>query len=386
MLAVLHVAAAPHQLKVVDDEEIQAVLGFHAPGLGARLEHGERRAVVDEDLGLAQASGGGGQSSPVRSAEIARPHRLRVDLGLRAEHALDELGRRHLEAEDENVAAQVHPDVLRNVQREGRLSHARASGDDDEVRGLEARGLEVELLEARGHAGHVLLALVEALDVLERVLEDPADGQRAAFQSPLGEAEDPSLGVVDEPLHVLLGLERLGDDLGRRLDQLAKHRHVPDDVGIGAEVRGDRGLLHEQGQRCRPAHEVDLAAAAQLLAKGDHVDGLTPVEEDLHRREDGPVGFGIEVGGAEELDEPRQRLTALEEHGPEHRALGVEIVRGNTGGNFQGAHGRESPSSIRDDRRALPHLSSTKFVSVSNFVDMSWTSGGETTENPWIRR
>src|SRR6266478_7627773 len=76
------------------------------------------------------------------------------------------------------------------VQRLG-FAHTRASGDDDEVRGLETRGLEIELLEAGGDAGDVLLPLVEALDVLEGVPEDPADRERAAFEPALGEAEDP---------------------------------------------------------------------------------------------------------------------------------------------------------------------------------------------------
>ena len=152
--------------------------------------------------------------------------------------------------------------MLRDVQREGRFAHTRASGDDDEVRGLEARGLEVELLEAGRDAGDVLLALVEALDVLEGVPEDLADRQGAAFEAALGQAEDLSLGVVHDGLHVFLGLERLRDDLARGLDQLAQHRHVPDDRRVRAEVRGDRPLLDQEGQRGGAADELKLLAPA----------------------------------------------------------------------------------------------------------------------------
>ena len=35
---------------------------------------------------------------------------------------------------------------------------------------------------------------------------------------------------------------------------------------------------------------------------------------------------------------------------------------------------------MRDDRGSATRLSSTKFVPVSTFVDMRWTSGGETSE------
>jgi len=92
-----------------------------------------------------------------------------------------------------------------------RLPHARPPGDDDEVLWLKARGLQVQLLEAGGDAGDVLLALVQALDVLERVLEDLADGERAALQPALGKAEDALLGIVHERLDILLGVEGLSD-------------------------------------------------------------------------------------------------------------------------------------------------------------------------------
>ena len=69
----------------------------------------------------------------------------------------------------------------------------------------------------------MFLSLVQALDVLERVAQDLADRERAALEPALGEAEDPPLGVVHQRLDVVLGLERLRDDLARGLDQLAQH-------------------------------------------------------------------------------------------------------------------------------------------------------------------
>src|SRR5207247_10458737 len=79
-----------------------------------------------------------------------------------------------------------------------RPPHARSARDDDEVVGLEPRGLAVQLLEPGRDPGDVFLALVESLDVLERVLEDLADRKGAAQEAPFGEAEDPALGVVHE--------------------------------------------------------------------------------------------------------------------------------------------------------------------------------------------
>jgi hypothetical protein len=39
------------------------------------------------------------------------------------------------------------------------------------------------------------------------------------------------------------------------------------------------------------------------------------------------VGFGVEVGWAEDLDHPGQRLPTLEQDGAEHGTLGIQIVR-----------------------------------------------------------
>ena len=54
LLAVLEAAAPLHQLNVVDDQQVQAVLGLEAARLGAHLEHADRRRVVDEDPRLGQ--------------------------------------------------------------------------------------------------------------------------------------------------------------------------------------------------------------------------------------------------------------------------------------------------------------------------------------------
>src|SRR5262245_44712213 len=104
---------------------------------------------------------------PVGSAETTGPHGLRVDFRLRAQHALHELRGRHFQTQHQNLSVQRHTDMLRDVQGEGRLSHARSAGDDHEVGGLQARRLQIELLEARGHAGHVLLRSEEHTSELQ---------------------------------------------------------------------------------------------------------------------------------------------------------------------------------------------------------------------------
>ena len=113
------------------------MLGLHAPGLGARLEDAERRRVVDVDGRLRQAPGGVGHARPVAGVEVAGAHLVGVDLGLRAQEALDELLLGHLEAEHQHALPVLDARVLGDVEREGRLAHGGPPGDDDEVARLE---------------------------------------------------------------------------------------------------------------------------------------------------------------------------------------------------------------------------------------------------------
>ena len=67
--------------------------------------------------------------------------------------------------------------VLRDVERERRLSHRRTRRDDDEVRRLEARRHLVEIAEAARDAGDRLAAALERLDALHRRPEQLLDAR-----------------------------------------------------------------------------------------------------------------------------------------------------------------------------------------------------------------
>ena len=151
--AVLEPAAPLHQLDVVDDDQVQAVLGRQAPALGAHLEHADRRRVVDEDLRLAQRADRLRQPAPVALAEEPAAQPVRVDARLAGEHAQEQLLLRHLEAEHADRHVGLRADVLRDVQHEAGLPHRRPGGDDDEVRRLKPGRHLVEIGEAGRHAG-----------------------------------------------------------------------------------------------------------------------------------------------------------------------------------------------------------------------------------------
>ena len=139
LLAVLEPPAPLHQLQVVDDEHVEAVLELQPPRLRAHLEDAERGRVVDEDLRVVQAPERVDQPRVVLLAEESAAEPVRVDARLRRDHAEEQLLLRHFQAEDADGLARLDAAMERDVEHEARLPHRRPRGDDDEVGFLETR-------------------------------------------------------------------------------------------------------------------------------------------------------------------------------------------------------------------------------------------------------
>src|SRR5262245_59120124 len=339
LLAVLR-AATPHELEVVDHDHVEAVLRLPAPRLRPCLEHGERGGVVDEDGRLGEPACRVGQARPVARVEIAGAHLVGVDPALRAQEALHELLLGHLEAQHEHPLVIAHAGVLGDVHGKGRLPHGGPARDDDEIARLEARGQLIELAEAGGESGDVLLLIVELLDLLEGALEDGAHGERRALHAPLGDLEDEPLRVVQHLLDVVAPFVALADDLGGDADEVPQHGLLADDAPVREKGGGSRGLFHERAQRRGPAHFLELVPASELLGDSQEVNRLVALEERQHGVEDLAVAFLVEVGRLEELDGAREAFP-IEEHPAEHRPLGLQAVRWDLGGEQvgEGRHG-----------------------------------------------
>jgi hypothetical protein len=165
---VVLVAAAAGQLQVVDDDEAELLLVARENGLvlaepprtRAHLEDGRSRGVVDEELAARDAVGRRDHPPEVVVDELPRAQLRVVDLRLGAQHALDQLGRPHLEREEQDRVMDGHlvlgqlqvpllrdAGVLRQVQHERRLAHRRARRDDHQVARLQPARHLVEVGE-----------------------------------------------------------------------------------------------------------------------------------------------------------------------------------------------------------------------------------------------
>ena len=286
-----------------------------------------------------EAAGRADDSAPLRLLHEAGAHVARVDASLRADQALHQLLLGHLQAEEQDRPLELDGTVGGDVERECRLARRRPPRDDHEVRPLKPRGQLVQIREPRGQPGDVLLAVVQHLDVLDGVVEDLADGERASLEPPLGDAEQHLLGAVEERLHVVRLLVALLDDLAGDADQLPEERLLAHDAGVRRELGGDRAFLLEHRQEGVAPDLLEDALAPERLRHRDGVGRLAALEQTDHRPEDLPVGFLVELLRDEELDGPREQ-GRLQQDRAQHCPLGLEALRRDLAGELdRSGHG-----------------------------------------------
>jgi hypothetical protein len=167
---------------------------------------------------------------------------------------------------------------------------------------------------------------VHALYLLEPVLENILDVGESLRDAVLGNLEYLLLGPIQQRIGVLPAPVALPGDLGGGADELAEQVLVENDLRVVLDVRRGGNAVDEIGEVRDPPDLLEAPRLAELFGERHDVDRLAAHEERDHRAEDGLVGRTVERIGRDELDGPRRRLR-LEEHPPEHGALGLERLR-----------------------------------------------------------
>ena len=212
-----------------------------------RARDRERRRVVDEQRQCTQLLAGAHDQRPVLLADVTAPQPVGLDPALAGEQPGGQLLGRHLEREhaDDIVGVarlgRVRRDVLRrggvggDGDGQGRLAHARAAGEDDQIGGLQAAQLLVEAGELGRHARDLADLVPCALDVLDRLGQHDREGAELALGFAfLGEGEQLLLGQLDllAAAFGLGGVEGAVDRVLADLDQPALEGEVVDDPAI----------------------------------------------------------------------------------------------------------------------------------------------------------
>ncbi len=321
-----------HQLEIIDDHEPKLAVRLHqASRARAHLDGVQCRRLVDQDRRLVQAPERRGEPLPVLAREPSGAKLVLVEPAHRADQPQRELRGAHFHREHGDGLAGVERDVLADVQREGGLAHRRASCDDDEVAGLQARGHPVDVGEARGHAGHVgrIVAVVERLDALDDAGQELADlGELLRAAAPLlGDVQHLGLGLVEDflraaPHRVVCAV---GDVAGGRRE-LAQDRAVADDLRVMPDVRGGGNVSDQRSQIREPADVVELLHRGERLGHGDDVGRLALGREPDDLLVDDPVGVAVEIRVRYRVADAVDRLV-VEQEPAQHRLLRLERMR-----------------------------------------------------------
>ena len=269
------------------------------------------------------------EPAPFGFVELRGPQLLGVDLGFGREEPLRELERAHLHREEQHGAPLDRGDTPGEAERERGLAHRRPSREHDEGRRLEPHQEVVDVEESGANPDDVVGAFVARFELVERFLEGIRDAGHRFRDATFRDLEHQRLGPVERDGHFVGVVVPHLRDLARDRDESSEQRELADDLRVVRRVRrrGGRGLQPEQ--RLASAERVEKVGATQLVRDRDRVDGFALPVERHDRVVDVSVRGLVEVGRLDACFGGRADRVARQQHRPEQRFLGVEIVGGN---------------------------------------------------------
>ena len=151
--------------------------------------------------------------------------------------------------------------VQRGAERERGLALTGPGREHREGRRLEPEEDVVEVVEAGGDARDGGVAVVEVLELHQRLFEHRVQLHERVGYPLLGDFEDHRFGAVEGLVDLVVDLVGHVLDVAGGLDELAEHRQLRDDLRIVRRVRrrGCRGL--DAQQALAAADRLDLTAA-----------------------------------------------------------------------------------------------------------------------------
>ncbi len=211
-----------HELKVVDDEQVQAALQVQAAGLSPHLGHRQHRRVVEVDVEIGDDAQGVDYPRLLAVGVHAEAEAGGVHAGLCGQEALHHLLSRHLHREDAHGGLLPRRRVAGEVHGQRGLANGGAGRHHDEVRTLEATQQGVQVHEAGGdgaglggdRSGGVVSGGQVALQQLLNV-DEVADGLS------LADGGDERLGTCEDLSHIRAGVVGHLSDLPGSGDHLA---------------------------------------------------------------------------------------------------------------------------------------------------------------------
>ena len=168
-----------------------------------------------------------------------------------------------------------------------------------------------------------------------RISREQAEVARLLF---VGDVEEQLLGPLGELARFAVALVDPALDLLAGAEQPPQQRVLLDDLGVVLGVAGGRHLRRQLGDVVLAARLLDLVALDQRLGDAELVDRLRGRVEVVDAAEDRRVLVEVEVVGVQLhlVDHPGQRRLG-DQHRPQHRFLGLDVLRRDVGCGRVGA-------------------------------------------------
>ena len=316
---------------------------FQAARTGAQPRDGEFGRIVYIDRELLQLLARLHDLAEIRIADIAAAQLVGGDPRPLGEDAHGELLGRHLEGEkrDSGAVDRAHPAVRtallpvgeggveRDIGGERRLAHAGTPRKHHQVRIVQSAQQAVEVGKAGRRPGQVAIALVGALDGLDRVRERHGERPEARIGAPfLGQIEELLLGGLDLVRRRLfeggvIGIVHhpLADG-----DQPASQREVVDGAPIVLRVDHGDGGAREPREILRAAGLVERLVPLEIVLERDRVRDLAAFDHPQHGIVDAPMHRQEEMFRQEEArDEVRGFV--VDQESAEQGLLRLQVAR-----------------------------------------------------------
>ncbi len=291
-----------NQLKVINDEQREPVLGLQAPAhrthlqnVGAgRVVYEQRRArelvegVLDE-FEVAVLGQPPGAQAPQRYAR------------LRADEAVHHLLAAHFEREQSHGNFGGHCHVAGDIEGERGFAQRRPRADDHEVRTLETREDVVEVAKAGGKSAQRALAAVELFDAFVGGRKFVAHGREALRNGALRNREDARFDIVEDVFEVVAGGKGALGYFGGGADEIAQNFLLAHDFCVVLDVGGGRNTANELGEVARAAHGFKHAIFGKPRGERQDVYRLTFFVKGEDSAVDVRVRRFIEVAGVERV-------------------------------------------------------------------------------------
>ena len=289
-------SAAPfHELEVVDNDEPELMFRLEAARHGAHFHNIDRAGVVDKDRRFAQGADGVADQAEIIVLEFAGSETPEIHIGMRGDHAIDELVRTHFEREYADGNFGVDADLARDVECEGGFSDGGARCEDDEVGFLESREESVEIGESSGDAAEGVIALVELVDTLEGVFENGLDGNEVLFDEFLRDFEEALFGLVELLLDIFAFVVAHFGDIASGGDEAAERRFSLHEFGVVGDIGSTWDAVDESGKRRGTAHGVYVTLFFEAVGNGEDIDRFARFVELDHGFVDHAVYVAVKV-------------------------------------------------------------------------------------------